>query len=90
MRLSLLLYSSSLFGREKFSLEFSHEGEFNVEEPGILDKDNIAVIAGLKSVVSGGQFLVATTHLLFRSVQSSDCVAQPHLCFSFQPKATRG
>ena len=79
VRLSLLLYSSSLFGREKFSLEFSHEVEFNVEEPGILDKDNIAVIAGLKSVVSGGQFLVATTHLLFRSVQSSGCVVQPHL-----------
>ena len=42
--------------------------EYNVGEAGLLDKDNIAVIAGLKSAVSGGQFLVATTHLLFRSV----------------------
>ena len=65
------------YNREKFSLEFSHEVEFNVGEAGLLDKDNIAVIAGLKSTVSGAQFLIATTHLLFRSVPSSS--PHPHL-----------
>ena len=72
MRLSLLLYSSFLFRREKFSLEFSHEVEYNVGEAGagILNKDNIALIAGLSSAASGAQFLLATTHLLFRSVIS--------------------
>ena len=63
---------TEFLGRDKFSLEFSHEVEYNVGEAGeaILDKDNIALIAGLKSAVSGAQFLLATTHLLFRSVPS--------------------
>ena len=78
------------YNREKFSLEFSQEVEYNVGEAGLLDKDNIAVIAGLKSVVSGGQFLVATTHLLFRSVLIMKLLSPLYFYFSLQSEATRG
>ena len=67
------------YNREKFSLEFSHEVEYNVGEAGILDKDNIAVIAGLKSALSGAQVLIATTHLLFRSVKPPTLTHTAHL-----------
>lgn len=50
---------------DKFRKCYSEEVEYNKDVPGILDKDNIGLIVGLKSVLSGRPVLVATTHLLF-------------------------
>lgn len=60
--------SSSFFYRpDKFRKCYSSEEVefYNKDVPWHLDKDNIGLIVGLKSVLSGRPVLVATTHLLF-------------------------
>jgi len=70
---------------EKFQISFSECVEYNKDAPN-LDKDNVGLILGLKTVKGGKQLLVATTHLLFSPRRKEVRLAQTALMLAHLDK----